>query len=71
MYPLNVLPDNLQNIFSYNFMLPIVEGYHNVFVYHEWPLWETLLYPVIIAVVFVSLGFLTYKKLNKEMVDEL
>lgn len=71
VYMSDMLPDALQTAFKFNFMIPIMDGYHNIFVYHEWPYWGSMFYPLIVAALFLIVGGITYKKLNKEMVDVL
>ena len=54
-----------------NPMTGIVQGYQTIFLHGFWPIWEQLWLIAILAVSFFVLGYKTFLRLDKEMVDEL
>lgn len=71
VYPYQVIPERFQPILNLNPLVPIVRGYQDIFLYNFWPMWEKLLPAIIVALVSLFLGYFTFVKLDKEMVDEL
>ncbi len=71
IYPLNVIPESLKPIFNINPMVPIIKGYQGIFLHHQWPQWNEFLSTIIVSFIFLIIGYMSYKKLEKEMVDEL
>jgi lipopolysaccharide transport system permease protein len=72
VYPATILPEWVRDpLFKFNPMAPIVAGYQNIFVYNLWPDWQSLIIPLICAIVLCRLGLRLFRKHSGEMVDEL
>ena len=71
IYPISTLPDVLQKLMVYNPMSVIISAFQTVLVYRLWPQWDTLLYPILLAVLFCVLGLFLFRRHVGEMVDEL
>lgn len=71
VYPSNILPAALQKIIRINPMVPLIQGYQNIFVHSQWPNWNALVYPLACAVVLCIFGAHIYRKKSGEMIDEL
>jgi lipopolysaccharide transport system permease protein len=71
VYPANILPETLQRIIKINPMVPLIQGFQNIFVHSQWPHWISLLYPLTCAIALCFLGSRIYKKKSGEMIDEL
>ena len=71
IYPMEIVPANLRFIFEWNPLLPLVVAMQDIFLRHSPPSWNSLLYPLTMAGVFLSLGAVTYFRLGKDMTDEL
>ncbi len=71
VYPSNILPETLQRIIKINPMVPLIQGFQNIFVHSQLPYWGSLLYPLTCAVVLCFFGARIYKKRASEMIDEL
>lgn len=71
VYPADVLPANLRSWLSWNPMTPIISAYQRVFVTQAWPVWETLTFPLLLAIVLCMLGLRLFRQHSGEMVDEL
>lgn len=71
VYSAQVLPEPLRSWLSWNPMTQIVAAYQRVFVAQEWPIWETLTFPFILALGFCWLGVRLFRQHVGEMVDEL
>lgn len=71
VYSTGIIPVKYHAIFKWNPMVSVIQGYQSIFLYHLWPDWSSL-FPIVIATCFLLfLGYITFKKLEKEMVDEL
>lgn len=71
VYPADVLPANLRAWLAWNPMTPIISAYQRVFVGQNWPVWETLTFPLLLAIGLCLLGLRLFKQHAGEMVDEL
>lgn len=71
VYTLDILPNKFEGIMKFNLMVPIFNGYHQVFLYHKFPLWDSLIIVSLFSILFLIAGYFVYKKLVNEMVDEL
>ncbi|HEV7928898.1 MAG TPA: ABC transporter permease, partial [Nitrosospira sp.] len=56
---------------SVNPMVPIVTAYQDILVRAQWPQWESLAYPGILAVLLCIAGMRLFRKRVGEIVDEL
>lgn len=71
VYPLAVLPERVKPLIDANPMAPLIAAYQGVFVYGLWPVWSTLLPPLLIAVALCVFAMRLFRKRSGEMVDEL
>lgn len=71
VYPISVLPDSLQTFIRCNPLTPLVVAYQDVLVKNVWPDWQTLWWPVLCALIFISSALHLYRIFSGEMVDEL
>lgn len=71
VYTIEIIPKEFKWIFEYNFMFPLISTIQNIFLYNTTPDWVTLLPSLIISALLMIIGFIIYKKLESEMVDEL
>lgn len=71
VYSLEIVPDKFQSFYDWNVMVQIIKGYQSVFLKQEWPEWGALWPVTSIAFLLLILGYGIFKKLDKEMVDEL
>lgn len=71
VYPVQAIPDKFHWLLFLNPMAIITQDYQKIFLYRAWPDWENILPIFYIVIVFLALGYWTFIKLDKEMVDEL
>ncbi|MFP5502334.1 MAG: ABC transporter permease [Candidatus Sericytochromatia bacterium] len=71
IYPITVVPEEYRWLLLANPMLPVAQGYQQIFLHGRLPEWGTLAAPAVCAVVALVGGYLVFSKLSKEMVDEL
>ena len=71
VYPLSVLPEQLQVLVQLNPMAQLVAAYQGIFIHQQWPDWHSLWPCLILAVVFCLVGLALFRKRAGEMVDEL
>ncbi|SFM64371.1 lipopolysaccharide transport system permease protein [Ectothiorhodospira mobilis] len=71
VYTLRILPDWVADLLVFNPMVPIVVAMQDIFLDARQPHWPSLLYPLGLAVLFLGLGLLAYRRLGDDIVDEL
>ncbi len=71
VYVSSIIPEKYHHLIMLNPMSGIVMGYQNILVYNKSPDISTLLYPITIAVVALSLALFMYFRANEEMADAL
>jgi lipopolysaccharide transport system permease protein len=71
VYPLEVLPLPAQDLLLLNPVWPLVAAAQGIVLHGRWPEWSTLLWPALVALLFLCAGRLAFKRLCAEMVDEL
>ena len=71
VYPGRSLPGFLAELLAWNPMWPIVNFAQTIFLDDRVPAWSMLLYPAVVAIVFLLLGLFAFRKLSGEIVDEL
>lgn len=71
VYPASIIPAPLQPWLAWNPMAPIIQSYQRVLVEGQWPEWQRLAFPLVLALLLCLLGFKLFRKRANEMVDEL
>lgn len=71
VYPSDALPGFVKAALSWNPLWPVVRAAQDIFLDQRFPEWPTLAYPLVVALVLVTLGRLAFNKLAHELVDEL
>lgn len=71
VYVSTTLPEYALRIMRWNPMWPFINAYHAIFLEKTQPDWSTLIYPSILAAVWVWLGIFAFYRLQGEIVDEL
>jgi ABC-2 type transport system permease protein len=65
MYGSEMVPDWALPIFKANPMTPIIEMYREILYYKLVPNLTSLLYVLVIGILFIAIGFLCFNKLQK------
>ena len=71
IYPITILPERIQKLILMNPMTQIITSYQNIILYGSWPNWHQLYFHILGAIVTLLLGFIVFKKLCHDLVDEL
>lgn len=71
VYPISILPQQLQPYMQLNPLAPIIAATQDILVQGQWPQWSALLYPLILAAGLSFLGLRLFRRHNADMVDEL
>lgn len=71
VYTSSILSDELRGWISYNPMAPLMDGFQKVLSVGQWPQWDSLLYPAVLAVLLSLLGLRLFRRHVGDMVDEL
>jgi lipopolysaccharide transport system permease protein len=71
VYPVHVLPTSYQKWIAANPVTPIAFALQAIFVRHEWPDWQTLVYPALLASALMSVSIIAFRRQSPLIVDEL
>lgn len=71
VYKLEQLPDNLQMLMKFNPMTHIINGYRDIFYYHQMPNMKILGILLSISLAITIIGYFIFKKLQKGFAEEL
>jgi len=71
VYPISIVPEPFRTAISWNPMTGLVGGYQQLFVEHEAPTWSEFAPFTIIAFLAALLGWLAFRSLSGDLVDEL
>lgn len=71
VYPINVVPVQLQWLMVFNPMYHIIHGYQNIFVYDKWPDFIGIGGVLLVSILLGYWALYIYRKHVGEMVDEL
>lgn len=71
VYPMSILPERIYSILELNPMTHLVVAYQNIILLGKWPNWTQFRFHIIVAFVTLIIGFLVFKKLSIDIIDEL
>jgi len=72
VYPIQILPEKFRHLIEvWNPLYPIIEGYHRLFLEGVVPTWEQLMVPGAMGLAFLAMGYLLFRSLSNELIDEL
>lgn len=71
VYKLEQLPANLQIIMQLNPMTHIINGYRDIFYYHQMPNMKILCILLGLSIVLTIIGYFIFKKLQKGFAEQL
>ncbi|MDY6929817.1 MAG: ABC transporter permease [Pseudomonadota bacterium] len=71
VYPLNVIPEDLRGLLSFNPLLPVVTAYHNVLAFQQAPDLSSMVVMASVGLVLTCLGVWMVRRTSAEMVDVL
>ena len=71
IYPVSVLPEDLQAYMDFNPMYPLMSAFQVILVKGQWPDWISLWPVVVLALILCVVGFGLFRRHAGEMVDEL
>jgi lipopolysaccharide transport system permease protein len=71
VYTINIMPEAIVDWVAFNPMVPVMQSFQKVISAGQWPDWQALIYPAVLATLLCALGFRLFRKHAGEMVDEL
>ena len=71
VYSPSILPERLRPLMSLNPMASLIGAVQDVLVRGAWPRWDTLIYPLVLALLLCMAGLRLFRRRAGEMVDEL
>lgn len=71
VYPISIIPDQLQQFLVLNPIYPVIRGYHDVLVYGTAPhLWQVI-FIMFVGFVILAFGLFLFRRASSELVDAL
>lgn len=71
LYSVDIVPEEYKKIFYFNPMTPIIQAYQQILYYKQTPELETFLRVILIGLLFLIGGCVTFEKIQKRFVEEL
>lgn len=71
MYPAEWVPENLMFIWNLNPMTPIITAYRDILYYKRIPELHTLVWATVVGIIFLVLGYLIFRKLQRGFAEGL
>jgi lipopolysaccharide transport system permease protein len=71
VYPRDIVPERFVWIQDINPLSWLMRSYQDIFLLGEWPHWSDGWLMFGLAAGSILLGYISFKRLNREMVDEL
>lgn len=71
VYPVNIIPERLQQLVAFNPIYPIIRGYHDVLVYGQAPHLGQVMLIMTIGLVILAFGLFLFRRASAELVDAL
>lgn len=71
VYMLSIVPSKYHYVLMLNPMTGLTMGYHSVLLYDKAPDLSLLIYPSCLALIFLALAMIMFKKASEEMADVL
>lgn len=71
VYPVSIIPEQLQSLMNYNPMFPIVSAYHDTLVYAKAPDLQLIATVSAVAMALLLLSLFMFRRASAEMVDAL
>ncbi len=71
IYPMQMVPKEVQPFFALNPAAPIIEAYRNVFFYGKWPDWHRLAYLALGSLIFLILMLFAFERSQRAVAEEI
>lgn len=71
VYPRSILPERWQAMIDINPLSSVIGAMQCILVQGDWPQWNSLLYPLLLGLLFCLIGFRLFRRRAGEIVDEL
>lgn len=71
VYPATILPQRIRSIIDLNPMTSLVAAYQDLVLEGRWPEWSLFRFQIIGALLTLLIGFVVFRKLSGDIVDEL
>ena len=71
LYPASLFPEKIRWVLYLNPLTGIIDAYRDIFMYHQIPNIASLLYLIVIALLFFLIGLAIFRKLEKGFAEEL
>ena len=71
VYPVTILPERARSVIELNPMAQLVAAYQQIILHDSWPQWGQFRFHAIGALAVLTVGFIVFRRLSGEVVDEL
>lgn len=71
VYPVDILPEQMQYYMGFNPMFPFISAYQGILVTGTMPEWRSFIWITIVSLTLCAFGYRLFRKRSGEMVDEL
>ncbi|MCL6444424.1 MAG: ABC transporter permease [Alicyclobacillus sp.] len=71
VYPLDLIPSNIRNLFYFNPATPLMDAYHKILYYGEWPDWSSLGRLSLEVVSFSMISWVIFRWFQRNIAEEI
>lgn len=71
VYSMDMVPERLRPIFNLNPMTPVINAYRDVLYYRQYPHLSTLVQGLVLGIIVLVVGSISFNKLQKGFAEEL
>ena len=71
MYPAEWVPEQLMPIWKMNPLTPIIDAYRDILYYKVAPELDTLIQATVIGILFIIIGYIAFRKMQRGFAEEL
>ena len=71
VYTSEILPSKVQALLQINPLVPLISGLQRIVVLHEAPLWDNLIYPLLLTCLLILWSAYLAKQHQHDLIDEL
>lgn len=71
LYPTTLFPENIRWLLYLNPLTELIDAYRNIFMYHQLPAINGIIYLIAITIIIFIVGYMIFKKLEKGFAEEV
>lgn len=71
LYPASFIPEKYRFILAINPLVPLIQAYRDIIVYHRAPDFSTLYFPLVVSIIILFMGYVFFKSKEENLADRV